>query len=197
VNEVVATPLEINALARCVSADKNTKGIFCRICVEAALQLFAALKRRRAGKGRDPIVGLQIVKRFRQTFFDPAPCVLVFGEENKPPVVPVAIRRHVCPDPLGHPFDARIGSRPILSGDLQHLIHECKVRHARRDGACRLGGLVLRILDQLLPAYFINGLILRFGTATDEFFCCGLRPSDVGAKHPFAMNFQGFREGRD
>ena len=85
------------------------KRIFCRIRVEAALQLFAAIQRRRAGKGRNSVVGLQIVKRFRQPLFYPAPRVLVFGEENQPPLIPAAVRRHVCPDPLGQPLDARIG----------------------------------------------------------------------------------------
>jgi hypothetical protein len=34
-------------------------------------------------------------------------------------------------------------------------------------------------------------------TPLDEFFCYGLRSSDIGAKNPLAMNFQGLREGGD
>jgi hypothetical protein len=141
--------------------------------------------------------GCQIVERFGQPLLHPASRVLVFGEENQPPLVPAAIRRHGGPNPFDQPADARVGSVAVLPGDLQHLVHEREVGNARRNSPCRLGRLVLLLLDQLLPAYFVGGLVLCLGTAMDECVYRGLRPSDIGAKEPFAMDLQGLRERGD
>jgi hypothetical protein len=113
-------------------------GRSCRVRVEAALQLLAAVQRSRASEGRNPVVGLQIVERFGQPFFHPAPRVLVFGEENQPPLVPAAVRYHVGLNPFDQPADTGIGSVAVLSGDLQHLVHESEVGNARRNSPCRL-----------------------------------------------------------
>jgi hypothetical protein len=62
----------------------------------------------------------------------------------------------------------------VLPGDIQHLVHESDVGYPCRDNPCRLGRLVFLLLDQLLPAYFVGGLVLCLGTTTDECFCRGL-----------------------
>jgi hypothetical protein len=85
----------------------------------------------------------------------------------------------------------------VLAGDFQHLVHEREVGNARCNGPCRLGRLVLLLLDQLLPAHFVGGFILGLGTAVDERFRGGLRPGGVGAKEPFAVDLQGLRERGD
>jgi hypothetical protein len=57
--------------------------------------------------------------------------------------------------------------------------------------------LVLLLLNQLLPVYFVGRLILCLSAAPDECFCGGLRRSDIGANEPLAMNLQGLRERGD
>ena len=147
-------------------------GSFAGSALKRRFKLLAADQRRRAGEGRDPVVRLQIVERFGQPLFHPAPRVLVFGEEDQPPVIPAAVRRHVGPNPFGQPPDARVGPVGVLPGDLQHLVHEREVGDTGCNSACRLGRLVFLLLDQLLPVCFVSGLVLCLGAAMDECFCC-------------------------
>jgi hypothetical protein len=73
--------------------------------------------------------------------------------------------------------------------DLQHLVDEREVGHARRNSARRFGRLVFLLLDQLLPADFVGGLILGLCTAMDKGFRRGFPGDAIGTQEPFAMDF--------
>jgi hypothetical protein len=55
----------------------------------------------------------------------------------------------------------------MLSGDLQHLVHEGEIRNTGAHRRCRLGRHVLVILDEFLDV-LLDRLVLGFGAATDE-----------------------------
>ena len=126
-DEIVASHLQIDAFACGVRADKDAQGILRGIGVEAPLQLLAADQRSRARERCDPIIRLQIIERFSQPLFYPAPGVFILGEENEAPIVPAAVGHHVGTDPFGKPGDAPIRTVGVFPGDIEHLVDEGEV----------------------------------------------------------------------
>jgi hypothetical protein len=72
---------------------------------------------------------------------------------------------------------------------VQSHVDEREVGHARRNSARRFGRLVFLLLDQLLPADFVGGLILGLCTAMDKGFRRGFPGDAIGTQEPFAMDF--------
>ena len=56
-DEVMAAHLKIDALTRRIGADQNSKRLLSWVRVESAFQLLATVGWRRAGEGRDTLVG--------------------------------------------------------------------------------------------------------------------------------------------
>ena len=88
-DEVSAIGLQIDAFARRVGADENAQRLLGRIGIEGRLHLLAAVLTGRAGEYVDAVVGpIGFGQRLAQPPFQPAPRVLVFGEDDQPAIVP-------------------------------------------------------------------------------------------------------------
>jgi hypothetical protein len=75
----------------------------------------------------------------------------------------------------------------MLSGNLQHLVHEGEIRNIGGHRRCRLGRRVLFILDEFLDV-LLDRLVLRFGSATDERASRACGDDAIEVIEAFAMN---------
>ena len=97
VDQVGAPSLQVDALARGVGADQDTKGFLGGVSIEGSLHLLAAILAGGAGEDADALVdAVGIGERLVETLFQPAPRVLPFGEDDEAAIIPRQCRTAGC-----------------------------------------------------------------------------------------------------
>ena len=137
-----------------------------RHVVSGLADVGARLHRLRHSPGDD--AGEQATLPFVAPGLQPPAGVLVFGEEDEPPIVPAPARSKIGFDPFGKPTGPRVGPMGVPLGQGEHLLHLGNVRDGcGKDSGC-LGGLIVLSIDQCCAGSFLRGLVFDLDRALHE-----------------------------
>ena len=128
-DEVMATGLKVQALARRIGADKNSDGLLIEGRVEGDLDAVALFEARLSGEDEDAFVQVHpaaaaLEHALFQPLNEPATRVVPF-REHKEPAIPPAVRgvQHLLLYPAQNRVDARVCQIARGDADGQHAIH--------------------------------------------------------------------------